>query len=339
MMRNWWWNAMMVGVLAVSAGCIESTTLVYVKKDGSGTVTQVTYMGKAMQEMMQQMMAGMAGAMAQGMAEGMDGVEGATVKVTPPDMGKMEMPDIPIDEAKLRAKAKDLGEDVEFVSAKKVQKEDGSKGVKVVYAFSDISKLKLSMDPDMPEGGAGGAGMMMGGPGGPGGPGAMMGGPPPGAGAPAEKKPITFEFEQAGTSTLTIHIPQDEPEEAAEPVTTPGMPDGEGMDGAPDMPGMPGAEEMMKQMFAGFRVWMMVMVEGEISDSNATHVQILKKTGKKCLVTLVDMNLGELMKMDESKLKGLSAMGPAQDMATAMQMMKDFPGLKIEPQKTVTVTF
>ena len=53
-------TACMAGML-LSAGCLEMTTLILVKKDGSGVVSETTYMGKALTDMMNQMAAGFGG--------------------------------------------------------------------------------------------------------------------------------------------------------------------------------------------------------------------------------------------------------------------------------------
>jgi hypothetical protein len=69
----------------------------------------------------------------------------------------------------------------------------------------------------------------------------------------------------------------------------------------------------MKQMFDGFRVRIMVKVDGEIARTNASYVEIDTQSKKKQLVTLFDINIGEIMK-DEETFKKLAAMGEIQDM-------------------------
>ena len=53
--------AAILAALTITCGCMEVTTVVAVKKDGSGTITETMYMSPAFQAMMEQMMAGMGG--------------------------------------------------------------------------------------------------------------------------------------------------------------------------------------------------------------------------------------------------------------------------------------
>jgi hypothetical protein len=113
-------------LLVVLAGCITDTTTVKVKADGSGTVEKVTLMSveKA--------------AMLAAMAKQMGGDE-----AKPPELLSAE---------KAKAAAAKMGEGVTFVSAEPI-KTPKEQGLKAVYAFTDITKLKLSSGPDAPEGG------------------------------------------------------------------------------------------------------------------------------------------------------------------------------------------
>ncbi len=114
----------LLGVMALS-GCLESTTTIAVRKDGSGAVMETTYFGKGLQQMMEQM-------------AGMGAEAGAA------------SPTSTIDIEKCKARAAQLGEGVRFVSAREAAAPDGRKGQKVVYAFDDITTLGISPDPDTP---------------------------------------------------------------------------------------------------------------------------------------------------------------------------------------------
>ena len=127
MTKKWILLGLLAAMLLVTA-CIDTETTISVRKDGSGTVTEVVYFNAAVKAMM-------AGMMSQ------FGEEGETEK------------DI-TDPAQYAEKAAKMGEGVKFVSAKKVTGKDGSEGVELVYAFEDIRKLKLEAQPDNPmEGG------------------------------------------------------------------------------------------------------------------------------------------------------------------------------------------
>jgi hypothetical protein len=124
----------LVGMLAAS-GCIDATSVVELKPDGSGRVVETIYMSAAAMGMMGGMMAGMGG-------------EGMQVQAPANPM---------MDKAKATEKAGQMGEGVAFVSIKEVTKADGSKGAQSIYSFKDISKLKVALgQDDMAPGGKGG---------------------------------------------------------------------------------------------------------------------------------------------------------------------------------------
>jgi len=116
------------------SGCLQVDSLVTVKPDGSGTLTQTVMMNKAAVEQIKSM------------SGGLGGKEDAAKK-------PFEL----LDEAKLKAAAAKLGEGVTFESAKKVTT-DSSEGYTVIYKFADINKLKLNQNPSgaMPDMGDGG---------------------------------------------------------------------------------------------------------------------------------------------------------------------------------------
>ena len=105
------------------SGCIDSTTMVILNKDGSGNIIETTYMSAQA--------AGMMGGMG-GMMGGMGGGD-ANANANPM-----------MDKEKAEAKAATLGEGVSFVSMKPVSKKDGSKGARTVYAFTDINKIAVT---------------------------------------------------------------------------------------------------------------------------------------------------------------------------------------------------
>lgn len=131
--RRIFFMAVYSAFLVTVTGCIDATSAILVKKDGSGFIVETVYMGKAAVDMMTGMMAGL----------------GGQANATP---GK-----IPLEIDKYKAKAIKMGEGVQYVSAKQVSKTDGSSGVKVTYSFEDVRKLKISQNPDAPS--AGGPGM------------------------------------------------------------------------------------------------------------------------------------------------------------------------------------
>jgi hypothetical protein len=106
-------------VALVLMGCIDNTTKVTVKPDGSGTVDKTIILSKHLAELMISMgQKGDAASIEQGM----------------------------LNEKGLKAAAARMGQGVSFVSAQKITTAKGN-GYQVQYAFTDISKLKLDQNP------------------------------------------------------------------------------------------------------------------------------------------------------------------------------------------------
>lgn len=103
-----------IATLAV-AGCMEIETVVRVKPDGSGTITERLVMSNEIVGMMQEM-----------------APEGQPAEL--------------YNEQELRNAAPGYGEGVTYVSAKDVETEFG-KGYEASYAFADINKIRVGQDP------------------------------------------------------------------------------------------------------------------------------------------------------------------------------------------------
>ncbi|HEV8133010.1 MAG TPA: hypothetical protein VGQ81_17305, partial [Acidobacteriota bacterium] len=152
-------------------GCISSTTVIKIKPDGSGTVVQTTTMNAKMVAQMKEMMAEMAKAMA--------GDKPATEKA--PEAGAL------FTESEARGKAAKMGEGVRFVSSEPIKTSE-AEGIRAIYAFDDITKLKVEEKPSAP------------------GPVAAQGMAP----QEADSSGMTFRFtKQAnGNSLLTVLVPE-----------------------------------------------------------------------------------------------------------------------------------
>jgi hypothetical protein len=113
--------AVLVSSLTLTA-CLNSTTLVKVKPDGSGTVEQTTLVNTS--------------------ARGMMGGQGGP---TGPMMNK----------ADLERTAAQMGKGVRLVSNEPVKGEGGFEGVKAIFSFEDINQIQISQGPNMGGTGAG----------------------------------------------------------------------------------------------------------------------------------------------------------------------------------------
>jgi len=112
--------ATIVAVLLSLAGCIESTTLVRVKKDGSGEVEETLLMRT---DVMQMIM---------GMSEEMGG-----------ETGELEL----VDREQLEKQAGQMGEGVTLKSVEKIATESHM-GYQAVFSFRDINTLEVNQNPD-----------------------------------------------------------------------------------------------------------------------------------------------------------------------------------------------
>lgn len=200
--------AVMLGL----TGCLQMEQIVKLKPDGSGTVEETVVLSKAGLTAMEQMIGT---------------IGGATGKKKE---GASAVPDL-YDEAKIKAAAVKMGDGVTFVSAERIDGEQG-KGFRAVYAFSDVNKLKLDQNPGdaLPD----------------------SGGPKP---AGNKKEPILFQFNKGTPAQLTLKMPA--------PEFKPKEPQPEGME---DM-----AMQMMKQMFKDMHISMAVEVQGTIGETNAEY--------------------------------------------------------------------
>jgi hypothetical protein len=116
--------AVLIAATSLTA-CLNSTTLVKVKPDGSGTVEQTTLMNVAA-------------------LKGMMG--GAQGNMNGPMMNREE----------LERTATRMGEGVRLVSSEPIKGDNGFEGVKAIFSFDDINKIQVSQGPSMSGPGGGG---------------------------------------------------------------------------------------------------------------------------------------------------------------------------------------
>lgn len=252
-------------------GCIRSATLIKVKGDGSGTVEQTMLVNLSL-------MKGMFG-----------GLGGPPTEVP----GKMN-------EAEMARTASRMGEGVRFVSATPVKTADGFEGSTAIFAFTDITKVRVDQDPNLTGSTTGGIST-----------------------PPKEASPVTFGFVKGGdgSSTLTVSL-NDKPQGGSDKADP--------SQGGPDMDN-PQMLDMMRSMFQGFKIGIDVEVAGKILKTNADHV-----SGSR--VTLLEMDMAALLQ-DESKLKQVQQMlGPNASVSQLKPYLKDVKGLKVN-DPVVTIAF
>lgn len=116
-MRSMRFAVVVLAAVSLTA-CLDSTTIVKVKPDGSGTVEQTTLVNLAALK---------------GMMPNTDKPASAPV----------------INRADLERTAERMGKGVRLVSAEPVKSDNGFEGTKAIFAFDDINQIQVSQDPNM----------------------------------------------------------------------------------------------------------------------------------------------------------------------------------------------
>jgi hypothetical protein len=262
--------------LCLLAGCFQVATVVRVNPDGSGTVEERMLLSKKIIAQLNEMFQGFAG-------------EGGE-KPKPMEIFEPE---------KLKAQAATMGEGVTYRSGEKVETADYT-GYTATYAFTDITKLKLSNAGSDAVGSAAG-------------------------GEKPASLPMSFRFSKGSPATLTVVHPREKTAEdpaaksktAAPAAATPSqMPDEEA--------------KKLAELFLGMRFQLALEVNGTIVSTNATH-----RDGQR--LTLIDFDLAKLS--DAAKnLEKLGMLNGA-SFDEAMVLLKDIPGMKADLNDELKVVF
>jgi len=280
---------LLAAVAAISlTGCITFLTQINIRGDGSGTMVQTITMNPGQ------------------IKESVEGVAkqlGATM-TEPKEETKNKPATEPVEdqpmEDNLKGKAADLGQDVTFVSAEKIDTKTAT-GVRVTYAFKNINQLAVNPKPD-----------------------AAMGTAGAGASSPDALK---FRFKRLpnGNADLTVVLPGPKPEAPKEQTVTPPA----ASEVEPDMD----MSMLVMQMFKGLHMGLAVNVEGKVVRTNSPYAE-----GSK--VTLMDIDFDPLLsdaqgfKSLSGKLE--RAMGDDQKM---MEILKGIKGIKITTDPEVSIEF
>jgi hypothetical protein len=141
---------------------------------------------------------------------------------------------MPIDLEQLRAKAAQMGEGVEFVSAEPVRTDSGS-GYQAVYRFRDVNLLQVSSNPAE-----------------------NLSGPNLEAEEGETATPIRFRFTRGATAALEVQLPEPEPlsKQSGEPAPA-----------AEDEATL----HMLRQIYQDMKIRQTVQVEGQIVETNAAY--------------------------------------------------------------------
>ena len=277
------------------SGCIQFDTVIKVKPDGSGFIEETFLMRKDFLGQMQAMAEDMAKEMGKTTADDgkeADGEEGKSAQV------RIQSSDF-FNEAKLKEKAREMGEGVSYVSSSKIDTQD-YEGFKAVYAFTDINKVKIKQD--------------------------VKGKIPaaPTKETSEKREDITFVFTGGKPAELVIKLP-------AAPV--PSKTDAGDGDKEPAQASVQPPEEMkafMAKLFEGMKMSLAVEVDGTILETNAAY-----RDGSK--ITLLQLDFGKLIKEPE-QLQKINRVRP-ETLEDIRKLMKDFPGIKVELNDEVKIKF
>lgn len=92
-----------------------------------------------------------------------------------------------------------------------------------------------------------------------------------------------------------------------------------------------GMDEQMMQIFKDMKISVSVVVDGKITKTNAMH-----QDGNR--ITLMEIDYNKMMENPEA-MKKLKSAEDMESMAAAKKLMKDIPGIRVEIQDEVTVSF
>jgi hypothetical protein len=296
--------ALLMGAAFCTTSCMENSTVVRVRKDGSGEIFVRYHFSPQMAGMM-------------GMMSGLAAGDPSAAKAAP----KMPSADSllkPTQES-LEKSASGYGEGVTFVRQEPGKNTAGWDGYLAVYQFADINKLKF--DPSNPPGPLGELTKMN-----------------PEAAAEAKKNTEgadLVKFSMAdGLLTIDTGFSSD---------TIGKLGEGAGGAGGGPLAGPDGAKidpaqmmQMAAGMFQGMRLAYFIRVDGEIAETNASYVD-------GTLITMSDVQLGKMMtdpkflELVKEGEKFQNQKPTDADLEALKQKIKAIDGAKFETQEKVTI--
>ena len=280
--------------LLAAGGCLNVKQLVVVNPDGSGSIVVSSVYPPETVAMMTQM-------------AGLQNLGGDTTAAAP-------AADLFYNEDQLREAAAQFGEGVALEKSEKIDK-DGTRGAIAVYAFKDISRVKLNTRQNMQMGEA-------------------MGAVKNGVDASSGDF-VQFAFAKGDPSRLTILMPQLKSAAAgsagASPVKKtdaqipPELAALGGLGGA-------GAGAMTMQMFKGMEISFAVQVKGRVIKHNASH----QDGEHKDRFILLGMKFDDLISSPEFQK---IANENVTDQGEMMKKFYSLPGANLETNREVIVEF
>jgi hypothetical protein len=271
------WLLMMLVAMLMS-GCFQVERVVTVKPDGSGTLEEKVLFSKMILKSLTAAFQ----------------PEGDGEKAAEPDM---------YDENALKSAARGMGEGVSYVSSNKLSDEKFS-GYRVVYAFKDISRLRVDKGPSTMD-------------------------KKPGTAAQDQDQGMKFTFKAAkgGQPALLVLQSARKKEKDKDKENT-------GIVKIAEEPGkeQPSKEmDMLKGMLDGMRFSFSIVVDGKIVETNASHRDNSR-------IILADLDFSRVLNMSQQELARLNELKD-KDMSAVMAALKDIPGMKVDMNDELRISF
>ncbi len=234
-MKRFFYIALSLLMIPFFHGCVQDTTVIHVKPDGSGTIEETTLFSNSMLELMESF----SDSMAVPETPKDDQAKKDTAKKQTRDdlLAKM------VKDAEMRAAT--FGKAVTFISAKPVKTESGS-GYAALYAFQDINLVKVNQNPSDK----------------------VDGQKAEKSESPPREEFLLFQFTKGSPAKLVISFPsqKDVVGDTSSPPDTPKA-DENSTRKEEDAQ----AAEMMKNLFQDMKVKISLHCEGTILKTNATY--------------------------------------------------------------------
>jgi hypothetical protein len=299
-MKRIFYTALSMLMVVFLSGCIQDTIVIHVKPDGSGTIEETSLLSNSMFDLMESIAGSMAGpGKEEGVQDNKDATKGSSkkeAKQTRDDViAKM------VKDAEKRAET--FGATVKFISAKPV-KTDTVSGYNAVYAFQDISQVRVNQNPVDK----------------------MDGQKTQKSDSPKEEY-LLFKFTKGAPSKLVVTLPAQK-ETAGDKSSA--ADSGKAVADKSNKEASAQAPEMMKSLFQDMKLKISLQFAGTILKTNAAY-----RDGS--TVTLIEMDLGKIIG-NATLFKQLLAVNP-QSIGETKASFKSVEGLKFETNNPVTVEF
>ena len=300
-MKRFFYTTLAMLMVLFFCGCIQDTTVIHIKPDGSGTIEETTLFSNSILELMESL----AGSMGGSEKQKDDQVKKDAPKGDPQKGEEKTRDDLlakMVKDAEMRAAT--FGDTVKFVSAEPVKTDTGS-GYTAVYSFPDISLVKVNQNPSDK----------------------VDGQKAEKSASPQKEEFLLFKFAKGSPSVLVVSFPSRK-DAAADTSSAPN--NAKALEDKSTKALDAEAAEMMKNIFHDMKLNISLRFEGTIVNTNASY-----RDGS--TITLLEMDFGKIAS-NAALLKQLNAVKP-QSIEETKTLFKNVKGLKIETNNPIVVEF